>query len=400
MNVSGSVRSLAKKKLPSYLLHKPTGQARVRIDGRDHYLGEYVSDQSRVRYGTLVARIASGQLPVDPMAKLRRQAFAADHVDLVPSVSEICLSFWSHAQTHYIKNGKPTSEIHCYRSCLKVLRELYGMIPAKDFGPLALKAVRAKMVELGWARTNINTMAGRIRRIFKHAVENEMIDVAVLTRLQSVAPLLSGRTEAHDNAPRHAVDQDQIEAVRQRVQPLVRDLIDVQLHTGARSGELLSLTTAMINRTGEVWKAALVDHKCQHHGQSRTLHFGPQSQLILSKYLSADPEKRLFAITRCAYCRAVTRGCELAFGMPDNLRKIDKKLSHAKQVEYRRLASEWRSQHCWSPHWLRHTAATRIREQLGIENVQSMLGHSDAEMSRHYSAKMDKLAASTAAAVG
>lgn len=40
MNVSGSARSLAKKKLPSYLLHKPTGQACVRINGRDHYLGE------------------------------------------------------------------------------------------------------------------------------------------------------------------------------------------------------------------------------------------------------------------------------------------------------------------------------------------------------------------------
>ena len=59
----------------------------------------------------------------------------------------------------------------------------------------------------------------------------------MLTRLQAVAPLLAGRTEAHDNAPRHAVDQDQIEVVRQLVQPLVRDLIDLQLLTGCRSGD-------------------------------------------------------------------------------------------------------------------------------------------------------------------
>ena len=287
-----------------------------------------------------------------------------------PSVSELCLSFWRHAETHYIKNGKPTSEVHCYRSAIKVLRELYGTIPAKDFGPLALKAVQAKMVELGWARTNINVMVGRIRRIFKYAISNEPIDVAVLTRLQSVAPLLSGRTEAHDNAPRHAVDQGNIEAVRQRVQPLVRDLIDLQLLTGARSGELLMLTTGMIDRTGKVWKAALVDHKCQHHGQSRTLHFGPQAQLILAKYLSADPDQPLFGITRTAYCRAITRACEQA--------GIER----------------------WTPHWMRHTFCTRIREQYGIEAAQALAGHSTSEMTDHYSSKMDKLASQTAAAVG
>lgn len=31
---------MPKKRKPSYLLHKPTGQARARIDGHDHYLGE------------------------------------------------------------------------------------------------------------------------------------------------------------------------------------------------------------------------------------------------------------------------------------------------------------------------------------------------------------------------
>ena len=360
-----------KQALPSYQFHKSTGQARTYIDGRDYYLGEYGSDESRVRYGNLIARVASGQSPVDPMA-MAKVGSPTDkpEVDPGPSVDELCISFWRHAEQHYVKNGKPTSEVHCYRSAIKLLRELYGRIPAKDFGPLALKAVRARMVGLGWARGNINVMVGRLRRIFKHAVENEMVDAAVLTRLQAVAPLLAGRTEAHDNAPRHAVDQGNIEAVRQRVQPLVRDLIDLQLLTGARSGELLMLTTGMIDRTGKVWKAALVDHKCQHHGQSRTLHFGPQAQLILTKYLSADPDTPLFGITRTAYCRAITRVCEQA--------GIER----------------------WTPHWMRHTFCTRIREQYGIEAAQALAGHSTSEMTDHYSSKMDKLASQTAAAVG
>ena len=349
--MTGFVRSLPKKKqkLPSYLLHSPTGQARVRIDGRDHYLGEYGSDQSRIQYGQLIAKLAGGQL-VDPIApsKSGRTTTSAE-VDPGPSVGELCLTFLRHAETHYVKNGVQTSEVHILRSVIKPLRELYGMIPAEDFGPLALKTVRAKMVELGWTRGTINAAMSRIRRIFKHAVENEMVDVAVLARQQAVAPLLAGRTEAHDNAPRHAVDQDKIDTVRPLVRPLVRDLIDVQLLTGARSGELLMLTTGMIDRSGSVWKADLVDHKCVHHGQRRVLFFGPQTQLILAKYLSADPDKPLFDIIRTAYCRAITRACEKA--------GIER----------------------WTPHWLRHTFCTRIREQYGIEAAQALAGHSTSE---------------------
>ena len=42
------------KRKPSYLLHKPTGQARVRIDGKDIYLGEYGTPESRDRYDDLM----------------------------------------------------------------------------------------------------------------------------------------------------------------------------------------------------------------------------------------------------------------------------------------------------------------------------------------------------------
>ena len=227
------------------------------------------------------------------------------------------------------------------------------------------------MVELGWARTNVNRMVGRILQIFKYAIENEMIDVAVLTRLQTVAPLFAGKTKATDNPPRHAVDQDEIDTVREIVRPMVKDLIDHQLFTGARSGELLTLTTPeMIEQTGNVWKANLDDHKCVHHGQTRTLHFGPQAKVILKKYVTETTGQRLFNITRTAYCRAITRACEKA--------GIDR----------------------WTPHWLRHTFCIRVREQYGIEAAQTLAGHKTSEMTDRYSSKMDKLASETAAAVG
>ena len=57
--------------LPAYLLHKPTGQARCRIAGKDHYLGLYGSESSRLKYGQLVAMLAGG-VPIDPLAASKR----------------------------------------------------------------------------------------------------------------------------------------------------------------------------------------------------------------------------------------------------------------------------------------------------------------------------------------
>ena len=38
----------------------------------------------------------------------------------------------------------------------------------------------------------------------------------------------------------------------------------------------------------------------------------------------------------------------------------------------------------WFPYQLRHTAGTVIREALGVEAAQAMLGHSRAAMTEHY----------------
>jgi hypothetical protein len=46
-------------------LHKPTGQAYVRINGKFHYLGEYDSPESHKRYEILIAKWLGGTLKTD-----------------------------------------------------------------------------------------------------------------------------------------------------------------------------------------------------------------------------------------------------------------------------------------------------------------------------------------------
>jgi hypothetical protein len=41
-------------KLPKYSLHKPSGQAKVRYNGKDTYLGRYGSQESKEAYAEFV----------------------------------------------------------------------------------------------------------------------------------------------------------------------------------------------------------------------------------------------------------------------------------------------------------------------------------------------------------
>lgn len=165
---------------PSYLRHS-SGQARIRVNGLDIMLGLYGSDESRVKYGQLIAKLACG-IPVDPMVDsgLGKRSENAPEVDPGPTVGELCHAFMRYAETHYVKNGEMTSQVDAVRSTIRVLISVYDLTPAKDFGPLALKAVRQQMVDKGWVRDTVNAAVGRVRRIFKHAVANELINPGLL----------------------------------------------------------------------------------------------------------------------------------------------------------------------------------------------------------------------------
>ena len=195
-------------------------------------MGPYGSEESRIRYGQLIAQNASGIVPtavskpVDPFAE-------SSNPEAALTINELVLAFRRYAKQHYRKNGKETSEVHCLKAATRWLVELYGFTAVDAFGPLMLKVVREKMVEDGWVRYTVNKGVSRIRSVFKWGIENELVNHGTLAKLQAVAPLLSGRTTAKDNPARRPATPEQIEAVRPIVSPLVRDLIDLQRLTGA-----------------------------------------------------------------------------------------------------------------------------------------------------------------------
>jgi integrase len=105
-----------------------------------------------------------------------------------------------------------------------------------------------------------------------------------------------------------------------------------------------------------------------------------------------------------SYRRAIERGCEVAFGMPKDLKPSrapegatpDEQAAHAAHAEqeHERKAkrAEWRKANVWHPHQLRHNAATWLRKEFGIDVARIILGHTSDTMTAVY-AERDRLKA-------
>lgn len=122
--------------VPKYRKHRATGQAVVTLAGQDRYLGKYGTNSSRMLYDRLIAEyLASNHNPTP-------------HVEEVGvTVVEVLAAFWKHAKGYYTKNGKPTTEQKAFKVIIKDVRQLYGDVPAEEFGPKALKAVRQVWID-------------------------------------------------------------------------------------------------------------------------------------------------------------------------------------------------------------------------------------------------------------
>ena len=79
------------------------------------------------------------------------------------------------------------------------MRELYGRTPVAAFGPLALKAVREKLIASDLSRGVINQRIDRIKRVYKWAVENELAPATVHQALLTVRGLPKGRSAARES---------------------------------------------------------------------------------------------------------------------------------------------------------------------------------------------------------
>jgi integrase len=374
--------------IPSYRLHKQSGQAIVTLaDGsgnrRDVLLGPYGSAESRAEYARVLAEWESNG------RRLPRAAGAA-----LP-VAELILRYWRWAEGYYRDDeGHPGQELDNLRVALRPLRKLYGHTPAKDFGPLALRAVQEQLVGRGLSRNVVNARVNRIKRCFKWAASCELIPAGVYAALRTVPGIRHGRGAARETQPIKPVLVEHVEAALPFLPDPVAALVRVQLLTGCRAGEVMVMRAMDLNMSGQVWTYRPGSHKNRHRGLDRVIYLGPQAQAVVRPFLTTDLQAYLFSPRRYVDAmharraeRRVTRRTP-----SELLRKRKEKPLRTPAERYdRRSYRQAIVRACakanvptWSPLQLRHTAATLIRAKYGLEAAKVILGHTRIETSQIY----------------
>ena len=329
------------------------------------------------------------------------------------TMSRLCKAYVSYAEDYYFpSSGSSAHESENIDLALRPLCKLFGKTPAAEFGPMKLKRVRDKMIEMGWCRRQINHQVGRIKRMIKWAVENEHLPASVYQSVSAVVGLRIGRTAARESIPVRPVADQLIEPVLSLVSPQVAAMARLQLLTAMRPGEVVIMRTEDIDQTVNPWLYRPSRHKTEHHSHERLVFLGPQAQEVIRKFLCKDdPMQFLFSpaeaeadrLRRAHAARVTPLSCG---NRPGTNRKLTPKKharpsydthSYGRAISYacRRAfpvphgtsAEEtmvWKRQHWWHPHQLRHNAATRLRREFGLDVAQVVLGHKTLEITQVY----------------
>jgi integrase len=408
-------------RVPSYRRHKQSGQAIVTLtDGLGHrkdvLLGKWQTQESRKEYARVLAEWeAAGR-------NLSAEGTGSDI-----TLNELMLRFWPWAEMHYrLADGSPSREIESWKLSLRPLREWYGTKLVRDIGPLALKALRDKMIaqpvtrrvkvagkpqekviRQGLARGVINQRIARIRRMFKWGVENELVPVTVYQALKAVSGLERGRSAARETKPVEPIALAWVEATLPYLMPTTADMVQLQLLTGARSGEICDMRAVDIDRAGAIWLYSPARHKMAHRGKKRVIAIGPRGQEIVKRRLKANVGAYLFSpADAVAEKRERARASRKTKIFPCEIRRVQKNKRRkpkiaagdryaptAFAIAIRRAiikANKDREAQGlppiprWHPHRLRHTRATEIRRIAGLDAARAALGHSSPQVTELY----------------
>ena len=381
--------SLRTLRTPKYRHHKPSGQAVVTLNGRDFYLGRHGTEESQAEYRRLIAEwLTTGRQVASP---------SNGPADL--TVNELLLAYLRHADTYYRKNGQPTTEPANIKLALRPLRQLYGHTIAKDFGPLALKAVRDEMIRAGLCRNEVNKRTRHIVRAFKWAVECELVPPGVHQGLKSVAGLRKGRSPARESEPVKPVPDAHVDAIEPHVARQVWAMVQLQRLTGMRPGEVTVMRTCDIDTSGEVWIYRPESHKTEHHGKERVIALGPRAQAVLKPWLREDSTAYLFSprevLEEHYASRRRNRKTPMTPSQQNRVRKRRRSRNpgdHYTSMSYlRTITAGCKKANVphWHPHQLRHNAATRFRKEFGLDVARVLLGHSSPVVTEVY-AELDR----------
>ncbi len=398
---------MPKKNLPSYRLHKATGQAFIELGGHRFYLGIHGSKASREKYEHLLAEYLANGRKLPPT---RTKSGI--------SCQELAVHFLEWAEGYYVKNGELTETFgHCRRA-LSLLTKHYGNESVNNFTPLSLVFLQDEWVKYGYARLTVNRYVCIIKQAFKHGVKFGWVDANILYALQAVENLKKDRTKAPEHRKIKPVDDGTVEKTLPFLPPIVADMVRVQRLIGGRPQDVRNMRPVdIVDRDKNVWRYVPSTHKTQHQNKLRIIAIGPRAQAILTPYLiekEDTPLAFLFSPQDTVRDQRIERRrkrktfnnqgrvqpSQRNRSKPNARRKPGKRYTKHSYPEAIERACKLAGVPVWVPNQLRHSAATEVRSKFGLEAAQVVLGHSNAQTTEIYAEVDFEKAAKVAREIG
>ena len=394
--------SRPRSKVPQLRYHI-SGQSVVSLDGKDFYLGKHDSAASIARYAVLICEYQAGGLSLpegfdQETLYLRAKALetmpdalVASHQANMPILlKHVTAAFRLRVEKRY---ADQVQESHRFNQVCNAMDEHDGHLLASKYGPMALQRQRQRWIDSGKARVYCNRLTNAIVRIFKFGVSQELVEESVWRSLKSIDPLRIGDSEAHETEPVGPVPIEWVRATAKELSPVLRSMMRVHVCTGMRPSELCRMRPCDLDRSGEVWMYRPAKHKTASRGKSKAVPIMGDAREAITDYLNRDPMSFRFSpIESYAWYQAKKRTNRKTKIQPsqvsrevENPRKKPRECFDANSYRQslQRAAKNAKVPH-WHPYQLRHLAGTVVREALGPEATQALLGHANIKMSEHY----------------
>ena len=247
-----------------------------------------------------------------------------------------------------------------------------GDIAANEYDADRHREFKAWLVNGGkYKRWTVNDFLARIRRLVKFGRSRKYCPADHVAEVCDVPGVRVG--DAEESVPRTAVAVNDVERTLPHLPDELRPLVRLQMLCGARAGELLTMRRSEVSRAIEPWAYSPVQHKGKWRGGVRVIYFGPQARAILRElFEKLDADDYLFSPQRSRPGRAGAR--------QPGKHYTRHSYSHAIQDACERAGVT-----PWTSHQLRHRCGTDIRQAMGYDAAQAVLGHACKSVTDRYS---------------
>jgi integrase len=398
-------------KIPKLGLHA-TGQAVVRIDGKDYYCGKFNSPEAWELYTRLISEW------------MHRKKFATSQSKEIPpsddfnsiTIDELILRYFTYSEKYYANSP---GELDKIRLALKPLRTLYGKKLVREFGPKALKHVRETMTyertrtriqtdSLGnktkiqephtLGQRTINQRINIITRMFAWGTEEELIpkDNYVAAALKQVKPIRNGRLGVKPPTKVSAADMNTYQELLLHLPGPVKAMLQLINLTAMRSGDVCLMRPMDLDQSEPVWKYFPSKFKRSELSgtKQRVIMIGPEGQKILAPFLeNRSPESYLFSpketmeeifLERRKNRKTKVQPSQITQKKPAPKRTPGLKYnSQSFYAAVQRVIKKYRLGKLF-PNQLRHGAGARIRKEFGIEHASKVMGHANISTTEIY----------------